>query len=230
MAKNLKELNARVEELAGQFEKGLEEIKKSYTEDTSDTGPRMKANSNTNEIVRKFEEKMLSSLRDIKNQISTMQKEIDANKSKLDNLILDQNKNTLVIHGIDEKSTNIYEEVLNVFTNIMHIQIEKTNINQCYRIGQKSQRKQPRPIVVEFTQCWIRDQLFYAKSKLKGSRILITEKLSRDTLEIFKKVKAVMGNTAWTQRGVVYLKIDGNKIPVHTEEEWKGIQKNIEDK
>lgn len=66
-------------------------------------------------------------------------------------------------------------------------------------------------MVVLFTVRWLRDQVFTNKSKLKGSKLMCTEMLTKYRLEVFKKCAAVYGRQCWTSNGTVVVSRDGQK-------------------
>lgn len=92
MAKSLKELNTRVEQLATQFELGLNEFKKSLK-------PNLSNNSGMDiphgELINKFqnfEEIITSSLETIKNDLKVLEMEVTENSKNVNLLTLHKNK------------------------------------------------------------------------------------------------------------------------------------------
>lgn len=91
-------------------------------------------------------------------------------------------------------------------------------------MGKKNNNtKKPRPIAVEFCQRWMRDSIYSNKKKLKGTNILITEKLTQPTLKLFLLVKGIKGKQCWTSGGRIYF-LEGNvKKEIRNEEDVKNI-------
>lgn len=230
MAKNLnlKELNARVEQLAGHFEKGFNELKAAVNDDTASSEFQVSFKRELNNKLLQFEQSTRTSLREIKSDIDRLSNEVDNIKKKLSKFYVNKNNNTFVIHGMEEKNSDVYDDIIQLFAKNMNVEVKKHDIIHCYRLGQKKDNKKCRPIVVEFVYRWIRDQLFYSKKKLKGSKIIITEMLTADVLALFKEVRAIMGNSAWSQGGTVFVLLNGKKTAVRSEDEWSEMKNDIE--
>lgn len=223
-AKSVKELNARIEKLETLFTKGLSELKSASNAESDQSTVQELDNSVFGEKLKQFENIMKLSLKEIKNDLGALQAQVDKTVRQVNNFHAQQNSNMLIIYGISENDDlNIYENVLNIFSNKLNVNIAKTDIKYCYRLGQKIASKKSRPVLIEFVHRWMRDQLFYSKRNLKGTKILIVEKLSSHTLELFKKVRDKMGQSSWTYGGTIYVLINDTKIAVRTEEQWLEI-------
>ena len=229
MAKNLnlKELNARVEELAGHFEKGFSELKTAVNVGTS-SQDQVSFKQDLNNKLLQFEQSIRSSLLQIKSDIDRLSNEVEIIKTKVSKFYVNKNNNAILIHGMEENNSDVYDAIIQLFAKNLNVEVKKHDINHCYRLGQKKDHKKCRPIVVEFVNRWIRDQLFYSKKKLKGSKIIITEMLTADVLALFKEVRVIMGNSAWSHGGTVFVLLNGKKTAVRSEDEWSGMKNVIE--
>ena len=71
----------------------------------------------------------------------------------------------------------------------------------------------PRPIIVKFRSYETRRRVFSAKRKLKGSKVVVTENLTKRRSELYKKVRALSNvQCAWTIDGrIVCLPDNGRK-------------------
>ena len=134
-------------------------------------------------------------------------------------LTLNRNSNILLLHGIDEGSSNMYEVVQHLMLSKLNIDSEKRDFNHCYRLGQKMDGKKPRPIVVDFATRWMRDIVFYSKKKLKGTKLLITEMLTLKNLNVYKIIREIQKISCWTRNGRVICLYNGKKMVIDTEEE-----------
>lgn len=232
MAKNIKELNTRVDELAEQFQHGINEVKKLFktsTEMTIAGLPQDKVESELSKRFIKFEEDINNSLYKIKNDIKELQANIEKSASNIEKLMVNQNNNMLLIHGIKEDNPNDYETVQNLLLNKFNIQSVKRDFNRCYRLGQKQSSKKPRPIVVYFASPWMRDSVFYSKKELKGTKLLITEMLTIKNLNIYKIIREIKGDIrCWTKYGRVMVLHRGKKIAVDAEEDAINLKMEIQ--
>lgn len=228
MAKNLKELNTRVEELAERFDKGFQELKSSLLVEQKPTDssiPESAVNCDITKKFKDFEFSMMESLNTIKNEIAISTQKAEENTKNITKLMNLRNSNVLIIHGIVEKPTNVdvYAEILSFLSERLEINITKTEVNRCYRLGQKDIKK-CRPVVVEFVNKWRRDDVYYSKKKLKGTRIIITEVLMPHMVKLFKQIRQMLGKAVWTQEGAIFIFQNNKKVEIHSEEEWRNIQ------
>lgn len=227
MTKTIKELNTRVEQLAELFEKGFNELKSCHTQDSDSDAQVDKTKCQLDNKLKNFEELITSSLQNIKSDIIKMKKEMEEQVHSINRLELKRNQNILIIHGVKENNSDLYEDIINLFSMNFNITVKKADLNVCYRLGQKADGKKPRPIVVDFIHRWARDQIFFSKKKLKGTKMIITEMLTHKILALFKEVNQVMGNSAWTMNGLIIVLHNGRKIAIKSESHWLEIKNEI---
>lgn len=229
MAKSLKELNTRVEQLATQFELGLNEFKKSLKPNISNNSGMDIPHGELINKFQNFEEIITSSLETIKNDLKVLEMEVTENSKNVNLLTLHKNKKMLIIHGVEETNSDLYEHVTKLFMSKFDIEVRKSDLNECYRLGHKKiGNKKGRPIVVDFIHCWNRDQLFAVKKKLKGSNIFITEVLTPKIATLFKNIRAVMGIATWTRAGNIVVMVNQKKHIIKSQEEWLELKSNID--
>nr|CAI5863024.1 unnamed protein product [Callosobruchus analis] len=108
------------------------------------------------------------------------------------------NENGVAFFGIQEGDTRVLPETMAKFiTSTFDVRITVADINYCYRMAATSTSsradriKRPRPVVVFFVNRWLRDRVFFAKSALKGSGLMICELLSISVLELYKQAKTI---------------------------------------
>ena len=93
-------------------------------------------------------------------------------------------------------------------------------IDRSHRLGRTtggvSGRGKPRPIILKFVSYQDRSAVFARKKQLKGSKIVLTENLTRRRAELLAKARATAGVKAtWTADGrIVCLLEDGRKVSV----------------
>lgn len=230
MAKNIKELNTRVDELAYQFQQGINEVKKLFDTSTMGhtVGPSTSVESELSKRFKKFEYDINFSLNKIKNDVKELQAKLDTIVNNTEKLTINHNSNMLLFHGIKEDNSNIYEVVQHLMLSKLNINSEKRDFNHCYRLGQKMDGKKPRPIVVDFTTRWMRDTVFYSKKKLKGTKLLITEMLTLKNLNVYKIIREIKESTCWTKNGRVICLHNGKKMVIDTEEDAITLKMEIQ--
>jgi len=215
-------LSERMEQMADKFAGDLAKFKKELLL----PGNRKLVDiekSDANKLAERFfqfEKSVLGSLDEIRTEISQLK--FTATKQ-----VMDVNLNVILVHGVEENQTDLYESVCNLITTKININIRKTDLNYCYRLGQKKpDQNRPRPIVVSFCQRWKRNEVFANKKRLKGSSVLFTELLTSDNLKLFKETRHYFHNSCWSMGGKVFVLCKGAKVLVKSIDELKKISTN----
>lgn len=126
----------------------------------------------------------------------------------------------LLLHGVVEvKGENLVEVISNVIKT--HLKLDGFNasdIKRCHRMGRPTAPHKHRPILVKFQQVVMRDKIWFAKTKLKGSGITASEFLTKSRHDVFMAAREKFGVTkCWTREGCVYvLSTDGERHRVVT--------------
>ena len=148
--------------------------------------------------------------------------------SELNDRVDDQEQRSrngcLLIHGVEEGDEHDTDTLaLNVINNDLGVQINLDDIQRSHRVGPKkvkpmtrASKAYPRPIIVRFLSWRKRNEVFRAKRKLKGSKVAVTENLTRSRYELLKAATAKIGRgNVWSSDGRVTTKI-GNVYHVIT--------------
>ena len=129
-------------------------------------------------------------------------------------------RNCTLIHGLKEEmdeSTN--DRVLKLFTEELNESVLLADLERTHRIGKKSDSgSKPRPVIVKFAKCNIREKVFKSEKKLKGKNISITESLTKYRMSVLNEAREIYGfNNVWTYDGRTLYKDnnDGQKIEIY---------------
>ena len=131
----------------------------------------------------------------------------------------------ILIHGIEEKQgfENTDEAAIEVF-NKAKVTVEKKSINRSHRIGKRNNDKK-RPIIVSFCSYQDKKAVFDAKKNLKGSKIVITESLTKSRYTLLQQCWETYGkNRCWTYDGRIWVEVDGDKFVISNEEDLAEIR------
>lgn len=215
----VKDINTRVEKMAEDFQRSLQEFKAEFAS--------MKGSGTAEhqgEIFKKFnlfENSIKLSLNELKADVSRLKQHHEKLMNKLTDFENKKYYNYIIIHGLGEDGSDIYEKVLNLINFTIKVEVKKIDINQCYRLGKKRDKNNsPRPLAVQFCNKWLRDLVFFKKRLLKGSKVMMTEMLTDDSLRLFKKSREILGRLVpWTYSGLVYIMVDGSKVLIKSEED-----------
>lgn len=84
-------------------------------------------------------------------------------------------------------------------------------LDSCHRLGKDENRS--KPLLVKFASRSVKREIYSKKSKLKGTKLLIREDLTRRKFQLLKSVKDKF-NTAWTNDCNIFTKIGGRIIKI----------------
>lgn len=156
--------------------------------------------------------------------------QLETEKVKLSNEIdaVEQysRRNCLIVHGVPDTADPV-TAVLDIINNKLGVPNGCESIDRCHRLGTSanSSNSRPRPIIVKFTSYQVRQKVFSGKRRLKGTKLLITENLTRRRSELLNKAKTLNNVTAtWTSDGrIVCLLSSGRKVSVTTVQDLRQL-------
>ena len=149
-------------------------------------------------------------------------------------------RNCLLLHGIPETELDTDAAVMSVCSEKLGVQLTKASIDRSHRLGYRPNtsrdnrprsstgRDKPRPIIIKLTSYDTRRTIFAAKRKLKGTKLVITENLTKTRAQLLKKARE-MDNVehAWTIDGrIVCLLRSGRKETVVNESELSNLRRD----
>lgn len=219
-AKNLtvKELSARMDLLTENFQHDLEQFKM----EIKNSSGSLTDGTLKEDLLRKFtlfEQKVNSDIKILKEELKQVNENTENIMHDIDIHQQTTNNKKILIHGVEDKNKNddIYLIVINLIQNNLGIELTKNEISNCYRLGKRNDKKR-RPIVLEFVCQWRRDQVFTKKSALKGTKILISEMLTKTRYKLFQACFKAFGKNCWTHYGTIIVISGGRKEIIHNEE------------
>lgn len=127
----------------------------------------------------------------------------------------------LLLHGVAESEDETPDVAVKKFVATANeklgLDIKTSDIKRAHRLGRKPDDKtKSRPIIARFERMSVRNSVFLAKRKMKGTKMSFTENLTRFRLGKLNEARETHGHlNVWTMEGRVYAKnSDGNKITV----------------
>lgn len=207
MAKpTVKELDTKVADLSKFFQDELgkfrDEIQKIRTPEvvTNNDGTAL------NTLIHRFdffEAAIKNEVNKLQDQITEIKKDFENANYRIDLMAQNESRNKLLLHGLQERSNeDLFDEVKNIIDNQLDIKLEKGDINVCYRYGKRSRKanaERCRPVLIHFVNLWKRNEVFYKKKLLRGTKLVLTEHLSPLRLNLYKTVKHRFGKNSWTK-------------------------------
>lgn len=180
----------------------------------------MLAETVANLVVDKLNEKW-NSLQEKVNKVETevvvLRNENLILKEQLNYLDQQRRRNCIRLLGFEErKGEDLTAIVKKTFLDKLKLQRNDVQIDYCHRM--KTNTKRAKPVIVHFSSVQSRDLIFKNKSKLKGTRLVITEDLTKTNYALFKRSMDRMGSRdVWTLNGNVYAKLGARKMLIGSE-------------
>ena len=95
--------------------------------------------------------------------------------------------------------------VIDIAEKWLDIQLDIGKIDRMHRLKVKGAQGMPHPTIVKFCNYHDQESMYRAERKLKGTRITITEHLTRRRYKLFKLAKeAFVVRNVWTLDGKIF--------------------------
>ena len=115
-----------------------------------------------------------------------------------------------------ESSVAMEKAVLNFCQNKLDIPIVTQDISIAHDLKKSTNSMEAPPVIVKFTTIRVRDAVFAARRRLKGSSppIFINEDLMKRSADLYRHARALVKTktitSTWTQKGSVFIKTTDN--------------------
>lgn len=146
--------------------------------------------------------------------MKSLQDQISLLARESDNQEMRARRKILLIHGVpEEKDEDTTASVVKVVSDKLKVaEFTASDVGRCHRMGRSSGADRPRPILVKVRDMSLRQQLWFAKTALKGSGITMSEFLTKPRHDTFMAARQRFGVTkCWTRDGYVYVLGPDNK-------------------
>lgn len=209
----MESLNTTVTDITEKFNKQMDDfrnqLKSISTVATSSSAPTSKLAEDF-EAFRTF---VLGSLQALQAQVTLLSKISDEQEMR-------SRRKMLLFHGITEHNEDKpTEEVLKVISNHLHLpDVGEEAIRHCQRLGKKVPNSKARPILVKFGDSFVKENIWRAKTSLKGTGVTISEFLTKGRHSTFMMARNRFGmSKCWTKNGFIYvLNTDGSRHRIVT--------------
>ena len=143
-------------------------------------------------------------------RIQQLEKDVACLRSDNDRMEQYSRRANIRIHGVKEvPNENVEEVVINVLKEKMKLNIDSDAVDRCHRLGPNSQKN--RTIIVKFARYNFKKMVVSGRRELKGTKIVITEDLTKKRHEVLRRVWKEFGTRdTWTVDGVIYHRDSGN--------------------
>jgi len=171
-------------------------------------------------VYEEMENVFLPMIKDMQEQINSLKSALN---TKTDDLESYSRRNNIRVYGINETTNeDTTQQFVDICKQKMGITINKTSIDRCHRL--KHGKVGSRPIIVKFSNSTARDTVFFNKTKLKGTSIVIREDLTKLKNDVYKEACKTLGRkNVWTTNSKVYASVRNRRIVLNSVDEVRKI-------
>ncbi|XP_039747912.1 uncharacterized protein LOC120625066 [Pararge aegeria] len=185
-----------LQELSQHFNTTMAEFQHNLSTSIPATSP----TSNISAQFSMFRTFVLSALENLQQQVEHLSKQQDK-------LEMNSRRKILLVYGIPdvngEDTLKLVVKTLSDHLNMPDLSV--ADVSRCHRMGSIKSGKQ-RAILLKFKQLSLRNQVWYDKTKLKGTGITLSEFLTRDRHAIFMEARQRFGvSKCWTKDGSIFV-------------------------
>ncbi|KAI8431036.1 hypothetical protein MSG28_001107 [Choristoneura fumiferana] len=146
----------------------------------------------------------------ISNALECLQQQVACLTRQVDQIEARSRRKMLLFHGVPEVED---EDTVKLAVDVCKLRVKcdmsAADVSRCLRTG-RSQSSRRRPILVHFNDVALRDKVWFAKTALRGSGIVISEFLTHPRHAAFMAARERFGvDKCWTREGVIVV-LDGD--------------------
>nr|CAI5866476.1 unnamed protein product [Callosobruchus analis] len=164
-------------------------------------------------------------IQDLKAEVNALKSENDYLLKKQDELDQAKRSNNLRFFQVAEKENenNLISDVTRLIESHLGIKLQDSEIVTCYRIGKKSANKS-RGILVTFSNSRIKQLIYNAKKKLKGSGIVIKEDLTGTRFRLMEAaIEKTSVKSVWSYFGNIYVLKNGKRFVIRSDSDLQKL-------
>lgn len=136
--------------------------------------------------IRELKEDLHTEIRELKGEIQVLEKEVSGLKERLRRVEGDAKKYKLMIYGLEEEEKgDLLQDIGNcieLFTQKLGLDCRFTDLRNVYRVG-KPIDGHIRPVSIETSSIFLKNDILKHAKKLKGTSIFITPEYTKEDYE-----------------------------------------------
>nr|CAI5870495.1 unnamed protein product [Callosobruchus analis] len=164
-------------------------------------------------------------IQDLKAEVNALKSENDYLLKKQDELDQAKRSNNLRFFQVAEKENenNLISDVTRLIESHLGIKLQDSEIVTCYRIGKRNANKS-RGILVTFSNSRIKQLIYNAKKKLKGSGIVIKEDLTGTRFRLMEAaIEKTSVKSVWSYFGNIYVLKNGKRFVIRSDSDLQKL-------
>lgn len=230
------DLDSKLTNLTSHFTEELNRFKSELRQKVTEDADGEQVNNDLMQRFQEFEISVKDSVKNIQNELDIIRKNTDKVTKDMDHFLQSRNNNKFIIYGCPEmENENLLDDILNLLNEKLQVNSDKNDISNCYRLGakttfnvnsSKSKNDKPRPVLVEFTTGWKRNDCFNKKSNLRGSKFVLSEVLTTSRYKLLQETKKLFGNNCWVRNGKIVVNINNKKHYICQSDEINSLKSN----
>ncbi|KAK9701450.1 hypothetical protein QE152_g30590 [Popillia japonica] len=145
-----------------------------------------------NIIAEKIDQKIDQSIKTYEVKVSQLEDKLEKAYATIDSLEQYTRRNSLRIYGLPESvNEDTDASVIKFCKEKMNIEVTKEMIDCSHRLGKEENHT--KPLLVKFVSKNIKQEIYKNKRKLKGSKLVIKEDLTKKNIQLMKRVRDKVG-------------------------------------
>ena len=157
--------------------------------------------------------------------LSLLKSQVELLVLGMDRLESQSRRKVLLLHGIrEEKDEDVLRKTIKLLSGHMKLSdVKSTSIDLCHRLGTK--KNSARPVLVRFSSLQLRSSVWKAKTLLKGTKVTMTEFLTKSRQEVFVSARKHFGiKKCWSADGIVVILLaNKSKVKISSLSELKRL-------
>lgn len=140
--------------------------------------------------------------------VGMLKKQIELLTKGLDKHEMLSRRNMLLVHGVAEQNDiNCILQITKLLTDKLKISdFSASDIQTCHRLGTNTNK--PRPILIRFHNYAIRNEVWRKKTLLKGTKLTISEFLTKTRHDVFVSARKHFGmKQCWSSEGKIVIQL-----------------------
>ena len=148
----------------------------------------------------------------MQDKITSLEDKCNSALSELNQLEQYSRRNCLRIFGVEEHpNENTDASVCDLASKFLGFELNPSDIDRSHRIGKKGDQGKPRAIIVKFQNYKARELYIKNRRKLKGTKFVIQEDLTRANQQLLQATKSnPLVKSAWSHDGSIIALINKN--------------------
>lgn len=163
----------------------------------------------------------------LENKVSALEEDIKNTNDSLELQEQYSRLNSVRIFGVpvaDREDTEA--EVIKLCKEKLHIDIVPSDIDCCHRLSKNEGIH--KPIIVKFCRRSVKMAVYKAKGKLKGSKVIIREDLTRRRFSLIKAIsKKINFRNIFTNNGKIFIKTNDKTFKINALSDYNNIKNEL---